>query len=92
MREFKTQESLVELLTRQHEMTKLTEARDVSPFQVILKAKVPERKVRPERAKIVISYTFTAFVAAVMLALLLSYLERMPADAKSQWKSLIGRK
>jgi len=92
MREFKIQESLVELLTKQFEMTKLTEARDVSPFQVILKAKVPERKVQPERAKIVISYTFTAFIAAVLLALLLSYLERMPADAKSQWKSLIGRK
>jgi len=91
MREFKTQESLVELLTRQFELTKLTEARDVSPFQVIQEAKVPERKVKPERAKIVVTYTFTAFMAAVILALLLNHLERMPAEAKSQWKSLIGR-
>ena len=91
MREFKIQESLVELLTKQYEMAKLSEARDVSPFQVIQKAKVPERKVKPERARIVMTYTFTVFMSAVIVVLLLHHVEMMPAEKKEQWKSLLGR-
>ncbi len=54
MREFKVQETLVELLTKQHELTKLNEAKDLSSFQVLQSAKVPDVKSKPRRSLIVI--------------------------------------
>ncbi|WP_298272285.1 Wzz/FepE/Etk N-terminal domain-containing protein [Geobacter sp.] len=53
VREFKTQETLVGLLTSQYEVAKLSESRDVAPFQVLQKAKVPERRSKPVRSKFV---------------------------------------
>lgn len=62
MRDFKIQEMLVELLTKQYEMTKLSEVKDVSPFQVLQVAKTPERRSKPVRSKIV---TITFILALV---------------------------
>ncbi len=60
-REFKIQESLVELLTKQYEMASLTEAKDISPFQVILKARVPEKKSKPARVKCAVITALSTF-------------------------------
>jgi len=91
IREFKTQESMVELLTKQYEMSRLNESRDVAPFEVIQKAKVPEKKAKPERARIVITYTLTAFFLSLFAAFALHLLERMPAENKEEWKSLLRK-
>jgi uncharacterized protein involved in exopolysaccharide biosynthesis len=88
MREFKIQESLVELLTKQYEMASLNEAKDVFPFQVILKAKAPERKSKPLRALIVISATFAAFSFSFLLAFVRENFARMPEENIKRWKSL----
>jgi uncharacterized protein involved in exopolysaccharide biosynthesis len=91
MRTFKTNEATYELLTKQYEMAKINEANDVSSIQVIQKAVVPEKKVKPERARIVLTYTFTAFILAVLLAVGRHLLDSMPADQKRQWKTLAGK-
>lgn len=44
MCEFKIQETLVELLTKQYELAKINETKDVTLFQVIQSAKVPEKR------------------------------------------------
>ncbi len=85
MREFKIQESLVELLTKQYEMAKLSEAKDISPFQVIQSAKVPERKSKPARSKIVLVWTFVAFITTVICTFFLENIEKMTDRNKDLW-------
>lgn len=89
MRDFKVQEALVELLTKQYEVTKLSEAKDVSPFQVLQVARVPERKSKPLRSKIVMFTFFTALASTCVLALLLEAFRNMPEMSRSRWINLL---
>ena len=86
MREFKTQETLVELLTRQYEMARLSEAKDDAPFQVIQKAREPERKSKPHRSLIVFVATFAAFICSIYIAFVLENIEKMPDQHKDGWR------
>jgi len=86
MRNFKIQETLVEILTKQYEMTKLNEVKDVSGLQVIQKARVPDKKIRPKRSLIVLGSTFAAFFSAVFLSFVLEYAQRMPEEERARWR------
>lgn len=88
MREFKIQESLVELLTKQYEMTKLNEAKDVVPFQVFQSAKVPELKSKPKRSLIVILATVTSGFLMVLLAFVREYALKMNDEDRERWQEL----
>lgn len=88
MRDAKIQETMVELLTKQYEMARLSESKDLSPFQVLQKAKIPERKSKPARAKIVILATFSVFCLSLMLAFVMEYFSRISDEDREQWKSL----
>lgn len=88
MREFKIQESLVELLTKQYEMATISEAKDISPFQVILKAKVPERKSKPARAKMVLIASVVALLCSVVCAFVQEYIEKMPNENRAQLRDV----
>jgi len=89
-REFKTQESLVELLTKQYEMTKLSEAQDNSPFQVILKAHAPERKSKPARSIIVLLSICFMFCISVLIAFILENFSQIPQTDKIHIKELFN--
>jgi uncharacterized protein involved in exopolysaccharide biosynthesis len=89
MRDFKIQEILVELLTKQYEMTKLTEANNVSTIQVVQKARIPDRKIKPKRAIIVITCTMAGFAMALFLAFMRDFLATLPAETKSLLRSLL---
>jgi tyrosine-protein kinase Etk/Wzc len=91
MREFKIQESLVELLTKQYEMTKLSEAKDISPFQVIQKASIPERKSKPSRIKMVMVSVVLSLLGSCILALMLEIAKNLPDAEKARWKKLFRR-
>jgi tyrosine-protein kinase Etk/Wzc len=65
MREFKIQEALVELLTKQYEVAEISESKDVAPFQIIQVAKPPDIKSRPKRAQLVVMLTFIGFVSSI---------------------------
>ena len=67
-REFKYQETLFELLSKQFEIAKIDEAKDASLIQVVDKALVPEQKSKPKRSLIVILATMMAFFIGVLLA------------------------
>ncbi len=68
MRTFKIQETLVELLTKQYEMVKINEVKDVSPFQIIQISRAPEIKSKPKRAQIVLLISFCAGIIAVLFS------------------------
>lgn len=91
MREFKIQESLVELLTKQYEMAKLSEAKDVSPLQIIQSAKVPERKSRPSRLKIILYSVIAAFFVSIVVVFVLENVARMTTKEKALWRLLHSR-
>jgi uncharacterized protein involved in exopolysaccharide biosynthesis len=89
MRDVKIQETMVELLTKQYEMARLSEAKDLSPFQILQKAKVPEKKSKPARAKMVIIATFVAFIFSLLLAFVRESFSRMPEENKGRWQLLL---
>jgi uncharacterized protein involved in exopolysaccharide biosynthesis len=73
MRDFKTNEVIVEQLNKQYEMSRISEANNVPTMQVLQKAIPPERKSRPKRAKIVLTTAFVALFFSVTLVLFYEY-------------------
>ena len=85
LREFKIQEAIFELLTKQYEMAKVNEARDTSILQVLDEAVVPDVKSGPSRAKIVISVTFVIGVISILMAFLREFAERISENDPVRW-------
>lgn len=85
MREFKIQEAIVELLTKQYEVAKINEAKDVSGLQVIQRARVPDKKSKPKRTMIVLGATFVSFFGAVILAFVLESVDGMSEEDRMKW-------
>lgn len=88
MREFKIQESIVELLTKQYETARISEAKDISPFQVLQKARVPERKSKPKRSRFVLLYGAATFVASLLLAFVFHGAEQMSDEDRARWRDI----
>jgi uncharacterized protein involved in exopolysaccharide biosynthesis len=88
MREFKIQEAVLEMLTKQYEGAKLTESKDTTPFQLLEKAKVPERKSEPRRGQIVIITALAAGFLMVFLAFVREFGERMNDNDRKRWQEL----
>jgi tyrosine-protein kinase Etk/Wzc len=84
------QETLVEILTKQFEMTKLKEANDVSGLQVIQQARVPDKKTKPKRALIVLGSTFAAIFFSLFLSFVLEYVERLPEEERLRWRRVFN--
>lgn len=61
MREFKIQEAMLEMLVKQHEIAGLSENKDMSPFGVLQKANVPDKKTKPIRRNMVLKAFFVSF-------------------------------
>lgn len=91
MREFKIQEAILEMLVKQYEMASLSEAKDVSPLQIIQVAKVPEKKSKPSRAKFVILMTLVSFFLSVAYAFTKESFARMGAEERERWRSLLSQ-
>jgi uncharacterized protein involved in exopolysaccharide biosynthesis len=89
MRDFKMQETLLELLTKQYEMAKLSEAKDFPTMQVLQKARVPDKKSWPKRGQLVLGTTAVCFMAALLLAFIFEYVQRITQADREKWTSLI---
>jgi len=89
MREFKIQEAVLEMLTQQYEAVKIGEAKDVAPFQILQKAKAPEKKSGPNRGKLVKLSLFVSLFGSMLLALALENISRIDDATRQRWKSLL---
>ena len=69
-REFKYQETLFEMFSKQYEMAKLDESREGAVIQVVDHAKVPERKSKPKKALIAAGVTVIVFLVLLTYVLL----------------------
>lgn len=88
MREYKIQETLVELLTKQYELAKLTESKDISNIQIIQEAKPADKKHKPKRILIVISTTMLSMVLIIIYLLLKDFVLYLPSETKSKFSEL----
>ncbi len=85
MRDYKVQETLFELLTKQFEMAKINEAKNTSALQVLDEAMVPDKKSKPKRSLIVLLATFVVGFMAVFFAFIREYGARMNEDDRQRW-------
>lgn len=70
-REFKYQETLFELFSRQYEMARVDEAREGALIQVVEVAEPPEKRSKPKRAITAIVATLVGFIVLATLVVLL---------------------
>lgn len=96
-REFKYQETLFELFSRQYESARLDESRDGALIQVVDTALPPERRSKPQRALTAIGTTAAALVLLSLLVLLrAAWRESMTRDENhakvAQLKAALRRK
>jgi tyrosine-protein kinase Etk/Wzc len=80
LRDVKYNEVIFELLARQYEMAKIDEAKESAVIQVMDKATEPDRKSRPNRKLMVISWAVAALVLAVLWAFIRESLAKSAAD------------
>lgn len=90
LRNFKIQETLVEVLTKQYEMVKISEVKNVSPFQLLQVAKVPEKKSKPARSKMVITALFASLLISIVIAFALERFSSMNEAHKYRWKKVLS--
>lgn len=91
MREFKIQETMVEILTKQYEMADLNAAKDVPSLQVLQTARVPDKKVKPRRSLIVLAITSVVGFGAVLYAFIREMVEQMPANERARLGRIRGQ-
>jgi tyrosine-protein kinase Etk/Wzc len=88
LREVKTQEAILEQLTKQYEMAKISENRDTTSLQVFDDAVIPDIKSGPKRSIIVLLATVTSFFFASFLAFIMDYAERLPCHKREMLLSM----
>ncbi len=86
LRNFKVQETLFELLTKQYEISKINEAKNTSTIQVLDSAVVPDKKSKPKRSLIVLMVTFVAG----FFSLLLAFFKEFTKNIKGRDKVLLS--
>jgi uncharacterized protein involved in exopolysaccharide biosynthesis len=88
-REFKYQESLFELFSRQFEMAKVDESREGSLIQVLDPAEPPDRKTKPVRSLMALSATLVSTLVLLIFLILRDLFQKGQTASESQarWAS-----
>lgn len=82
-REQKLQEAMLELLTKQYELTKLANSKDVPELQVLQPAKAPDKPLKPKKVLII----FVGVIIGVFWGIFMAFLQEY-ADGKGVSRSL----
>ena len=88
LRDLKVQETLYELVTKQYEMAKISEAKNTSTIQVLDAAMVPDKKSKPRRSMIVLAATFAMGFFALIFAFIREYGQRMDKEDRLLWQKI----
>jgi uncharacterized protein involved in exopolysaccharide biosynthesis len=99
-REFKYNETLFELFTKQFEIAKVDESREGAVIQVLDAAQPPERKSKPKKALVAIIATLAAGFALILFVFIRQGLNNAGNDQesadklnhlKASWQKAIGK-
>lgn len=85
-REFKYQETLFELFSRQYEIARVDESREGAVIQVVDRALPPERKTKPKKAQIAIIATLATGFALLLFVFVRKALRNAGNDGESAGK------
>jgi len=88
LRDFKVQETLFELLTKQYEMAKITEAKNMSTIQVLDDGVAADKKTKPMRVLIVLLATFIVGFFSVLYAFIREYSQQMGDKDRQIWREI----
>ncbi len=88
IREVKIQEAIVELLTKQSEISKLTAEKDYASIQFIQKARVADTKSKPIRWLIVLVGTIASGIIGMLYATFIESTAKMTEEQKERWRRL----
>ncbi|AAR35232.1 lipopolysaccharide biosynthesis protein [Geobacter sulfurreducens] len=91
MREFKVQEAIVDLLTKQFESAKLGELKDSYYVQIIQTARVPDKKSKPKRSMIVAMSTVITFGFGILSVIIMHMLSKLPSNELVVWNRIKSR-
>jgi tyrosine-protein kinase Etk/Wzc len=80
MREAKIQEEIFQLITIQHELAKIDEAKDMNTIQMLDRAVPPDKKSGPPRVLIIILVSTVALFVSIFIAYYFEYLRSTRAD------------
>jgi len=86
LREVKYHQMMYELLSKQYELARLDEAKEPSAIQVLDIAVVPEKKIKPKRALIILICSVLAFFVAIGISLLIEAKRRAMVEPKLAYK------
>jgi capsule polysaccharide export protein KpsE/RkpR len=90
-REFKYQETLFELFSRQYEVARIDESREGALIQVVDEATPPERKSKPRRVTIAVVTTLGTLFALLVFVFLRNALRSAQSDQAANGKILLLR-
>ena len=85
-REFKYQETLFELFSRQYELARVDESREGALIQIVDAATPPEHKSRPQRGLLALVSTGIGFILTLLFVVLRQSLRRASADPATAHK------
>lgn len=85
-REFKYQEMLFELMSKQYEVARLDEAKEGAVLQVVDPAVVPERKSKPKKSLIAVVATLVTGMTLLIFVFVRQSLRRAASDSSSAEK------
>lgn len=91
MRDFKIQETLLEMLTKQYELASLNEAKDVTGVQVIQTARVPDKKIKPKRSIVVLMSTFGTVLLLIIYLIGAEFIRKLPEEKILYWRQLLSK-
>ncbi|QYF91975.1 lipopolysaccharide biosynthesis protein [Massilia sp. PAMC28688] len=89
LRDVKYYQMLYELLGKQYELARLDEAKEGAIVQILDPAVEPERKYKPRRSIIVISFFMLGLLLAMLIAILLEGLDNLrDSPLRLKWMAL----
>lgn len=90
LRDVKYYQMLYEILSKQYELARLEEAKDVALIQILDGAIPPELKYKPKRAIMILTSVMFAFFLAIILAVLLEVKRKsmLIPERAARWRQL----
>ncbi len=89
LRDVKYYQMLYEMLSKQYEVARLDEAKDIPLIQVLDKAIEPERKFKPQRALITLAAVFFGFILALVVAFVSEAMNQPKTNEQAEkWRQL----
>lgn len=89
LRDAKYYQMLYELLSKQYEVARLDEAKDIPLIQVLDKAVEPELKDKPKRSIVTLAFAFLGLILALVLAFLKeAAIKPKTPEQEEKWRQL----